>query len=467
MALSYFSRAPILGWRGLLGTALLACIGSVSADNHALILGVRYGSEAAIPGIELDVGHAREIARYWGVDDGKMEHLPGDISEKAFIERLKQYGGRLGSGDALFVYFSGHGARAENPGSSSLRCREGLVFSNQNILWSQDIDLALIGLARKGVRVVFMMDACHSGGVANSRSTRGNRLVAKSYPLSPKNAGAPCSVVSNRRAAIDQEGVRGEDVRDLVTLIAAAQEDEWAWASEQGSLATTGWLECLRNGGRMSLQGLPACVQRHVDQGSSANLQKSHHIQILGPLDTFLHQSVPAAQQGYPADTKPAALARPESLHLVKAAIQAMSSAPPQVRVHAHADGMINIGAPLVLEIETDRPGYLYVLYLEPAGNRRALLFPNDADANNRVTAGQRFKLPRPSWQLEMTGPPGAIEIMALVTRKPLAENGLRRLLHDPPPQPLRNKTRATVNENLLPEIRGGADVVTLQVVKP
>lgn len=73
----------------------------------------------------------------------------------------------------------------------------------------------------------------------------------------------------------------------------------------------------------------------------------------------------------------------------------------------------------LRFSVQSDRPGYLYILMLGTDGQHINLLFPNSLDRDNRANGSQPIKLPRPGWTMMAGGPPGTNEFVALVSERP------------------------------------------------
>ena len=63
--------------------------------------------------------------------------------------------------------------------------------------------------------------------------------------------------------------------------------------------------------------------------------------------------------------------------------------------------------------------GHAYLLMVGSDGKTFDLLFPNAIDRNNVIEPGATLRLPRPSWQLAVEGPPGKDTLLAIVTDSP------------------------------------------------
>ena len=80
----------------------------------------------------------------------------------------------------------------------------------------------------------------------------------------------------------------------------------------------------------------------------------------------------------------------------------------------------LKIGADtLDLRVISDRDGYVYIFYLGTGPDSFYLLFPNQLDGQNRISAGETLKLPAPSWTVNALGPAGKDHILVMVTETP------------------------------------------------
>jgi hypothetical protein len=73
----------------------------------------------------------------------------------------------------------------------------------------------------------------------------------------------------------------------------------------------------------------------------------------------------------------------------------------------------------LRFSVHAARAGYVYVHMVGSDRNNVWMLFPNAADSNNRIEAGQTLTLPRPGWRMEVGGPAGADHFVAIVSDVP------------------------------------------------
>ena len=107
-----------------------------------------------------------------------------------------------------------------------------------------------------------------------------------------------------------------------------------------------------------------------------------------------------------------------------------MQGADSELQVDARADkSTLRIGRePLRLSVRSSHDGYVYLYTGGTEKSHLYLLFPNRIDPNNRIKAGVELLLPRPSWTITASGPPGVNQIVVMVSRSPrdLSGTGLK-----------------------------------------
>ncbi len=84
------------------------------------------------------------------------------------------------------------------------------------------------------------------------------------------------------------------------------------------------------------------------------------------------------------------------------------------------AKSQVEIGRDkLSFTVHSARAGYLYVLMVGTDRRNFWLLFPNQLDADNHVRANGRLDLPRKTWELIVSGPPGTDHFVAVISESP------------------------------------------------
>ena len=78
----------------------------------------------------------------------------------------------------------------------------------------------------------------------------------------------------------------------------------------------------------------------------------------------------------------------------------------------------------LRMKVKAPADGYVYVFQTSEDGKNALMLFPNVADRDHRVRAGQTLDLPRPGWKLVAGGPVGEDQLLVVfsATERDLAQ---------------------------------------------
>ena len=98
-----------------------------------------------------------------------------------------------------------------------------------------------------------------------------------------------------------------------------------------------------------------------------------------------------------------------------------LTGASPQRKVTVQvADNRVRIDRDNIsFSIHSSHAGYVYVHMVGTAGDDFHQLFPNAVDKNNRIAAGARLTLPRPTWPIRAVGPAGTNHFLVMVSDAP------------------------------------------------
>ncbi len=395
-------------WSGFIATA--------HAADYALVMGIgNYKRPSAnLPGIDKDVQAARRIAQSIGVPAANIRTLSdGDVSSDGIRRAMQDMESSIGRGDRVFIYYSGHGGQ-ESASGSGARCTEGMVAYELSLFRDVELEATLARLATKAGQLVMFNDSCFSGGAA-SKATPVPGSVAKYLDLKSvgDNAGYTCGdAVNMKTVSRNLVGTAAAKGNNMV-YIAAAADDEVAFATPNGSAATLAWESCLKssstdtNGsGSLTAGELMRCAQARIKE-----MGFRQTITIEGNKELPL--SFAAA-----AGTPPGPIAQADAVRRSAATLEDIrQAASPTIQVElqlSRPELKINQD-PLDFSIRTNRAGYLYVLHVGPDGKTFDLLFPNQIDQNNQVQPGT-IRLPRPSWRVMAAGPVGEAYVLAIVS---------------------------------------------------
>lgn len=476
---------------GLLATALAALSLGTAAQpvpverntRHALIIGIGQYSDPEVPplkGVVHDMDSARRMARAMAVPDANMRFVR---DAEATAERIRQELGslqqRMGEGDRLFVYFSGHGTRWYDEATRKDGCTEGLLAADGKVLTNVELGERLAPITRKAEKVLVFYDACFSGGVAGE-PFRTRSLTLGASQVTPKftRAGAPeaCAKPSNFKArSLASQMTASRALPQNVVHIAASRPDEVSFDnSASGGFATTAWRDCLLGqardqdgSGAVTVDEITDCAQARVNKGLEGQPGISgQQMTVAGnrsfvpawmgsafasskppapaaattPAPAPAPSPAPAAAPPSPTVVATAPVAAPAPAPVpVPAPAPAPSPAPARVatpaeilaELHAQRDGgravtatsrqpRLKIGKDLLLlDITPAKDGHLYIALAGSDGKSLYLLYPNDLAKDNAVKAGQKLTLPGKGWEIVAGGPAGTETLLVMVTDAP------------------------------------------------
>ena len=416
------------------------------ATNYALIMTIgNYSNpQANLPGIDLDAKNASVIAKSLGVSDTNIQYLSDSkLTAEGFRQAFKELAQRISKGDSVFIYYSGHGTQSDAGGG---KCSEGMVSYDMNAYRDSEIQQNLAELSSKANRVIMMNDSCFSGGLAQSKSTRGiggSVVNPKSYKLTEAATGYTCGDAINMKI-LRNIVPRAKSAGTNLLYIAASQDNEVANASSEGSFATLGWKQCISSktdadhSGALSGEEIKVCTQRFIEER-----RINQHVVLVGNKDlplVFVGDSTTPEIEPVAVATNASSpeLAAPD-LTLNPPTASETTSTPPVANtssfsaanalndLHNAASPAIIVNLklasdklkihtdPLNFTVSTNKSGYLSILQVGSDGKTFNRIFPNDNDQNNYVQAGLTV-LPRATWQIKAGGPVGNSYLLAIIS---------------------------------------------------
>jgi Caspase domain/Domain of unknown function (DUF4384) len=396
--------------------ALFAAIGAWGpvcfAADRALIMTISdYAGVNDLPGVRLDADNARKILAGIGFGSDDLRIVDGTrLTLAGMHDALAQLAHDTADGDRVFVYFSGHGTSY----SVGDRCEQALVSQDLKPFSSREFLRYLTDLRDRTSRVVVVLDACFSGGVAQA-ADQGTRSLS---PLKPKysqlSGTARCSTPVNLTAA-DLAGLRS--LKGAINLernyvyLAAARDNEVAFDDRlRGGVASSALVDCLAavppdvdHSGSVSFGELTVCAQGRINQRYPHDDTRQHLV-ITG------NDGLPvmaAADTPSKTHTNPAA-----TLHDLSQAADARWDvrATPSVRTLAIGRDSFNI------TVTSNRGGFLYIVYVGSDRREFLKLYPTTSAEPNTLQAGQPFTVPK-EWRSD--GPAGTDYLLVLVTPQP------------------------------------------------
>jgi hypothetical protein len=386
-----------------------------SGGRYALLIGIdTYPHARPLMGAVNDVeAMQRALIGDLGVPAANVQVLTNErATRQAMLDALAGIARRTRPGDAVFIYYSGHGwlVRDEDGDESTFnpdeRFDEALVpydvvpwprerayEPNPTLLIDDDISRALGPLP--GRRVAVIMDSCHSGNAL--RSMPGEDVGRSLY----ENAPLPASRFKSldpRKPTLDMGG--------QVVFIAAAQ-----WRQTASDL---GEFHGRRHG------ALTASLLRTIEKAGPG------WANVLSWQSLFRQAREDLLAQGIAAQTpsisgSPLIGRAPVAQFFAPPASAEIAefTAPPAFDVYLEANKyQFLVGEQIELAIESERSGYLYVFDVD-AEKKVTQLFPNQFEQDNALAAGTQVKVPHPRARYQFTAdkPYGTSTIVALVTR--------------------------------------------------
>jgi len=446
-------------------TALTLGVRSLPArsNRHALIIGISRYADAAtppLPGARIDKESATQMARAMQVPVGNIQYLQDDQATGDNIRNaLRELTDKVQDGDRVFIHFSGHGTRYNDPAAGG--CVEALLAydgGQSGTLTNREMANLLKPMTNKTDKLFVMYDACHSGGVvqaASSVRTRGFSNINDVGVLRPKFAsisdecGRPVNV-KTRNLVVEAQS-SGALPQDIIH-VSASRDNEVSFDDElKGGLATQYMRDCmlrdakdLDNSGAISMEEIRMCAQDKINRRMANDANYKPHNLVLNGNANFVPAwfsqisatpvvpvpaPVPAAPPAAAASAPAAAVAvaapppapAPAPLTGQQALRQMFDQRDAKRNVQLSVDKpTLRIGKDAIdLTVQSDRDGYVYVALAGSDNKALYMLFPNELDGNNKIQAGQKLVLPRAGWRVTAGGPVGTDHLMVMVSDAP------------------------------------------------
>jgi hypothetical protein len=359
---------------------------------------------------------------------------------------LKELTDRVQEGDRVFIHYSGHGTRYNDPVAGG--CVEALLAydgGSSGMITNHEVADMLKTITNKTDKLFVMYDACHSGGLAQAATsvrTRGVLNLNDEGLLRPKFAkiteecGRPVNVKT--RNLLVEATATGALPQDIIH-VSASRDNEISFDDElKGGLATQFMRDCmlrdavdLDNSGAISMDEIRQCAQVKINKRMANDVNYKPHNLVLNGNAAFVPAwfsqpstvavSTPVVLPfGAPAAVVPVVLA-PPALTGEKALLQMFDQRDAKRRVQVIVGkDKLKIGEDVLdFSVQSDRAGYVYVALAGSDNKALYLLFPNDLDQNNKIEAGQKIQLPRPNWRVKAGGPVGTDNLLVMVADAP------------------------------------------------
>lgn len=413
-----------------------------SADHVLLITLDHYAPQAglsALDGVHIDRRSALQIATRLGISANQVVTVQ---NEQATLSGIRQALGQLAQqvqvNDQVFVYYSGHGGTR----LQGATCQSSLVtYDNEDLLSEEFFERLSKVRSQLPKRMFVLLDACHSGQFASvAKGATALRAKFRSAKADPQpQCNAPVNFIRQGFERVDKsarlaKGTLNEALGGQFVLLSAAKDNEVAWDGERGGAATDAVLRCLEAGNLISAEGsgfvsteaLRQCAQNRIDGEFSA--QQRQHLVASGQVSAPLLAASPAVSTG------------PSSAANTLEALAANSDPGWQVRMEPYVGKIrredvnapyqwanstrIRIGSSerLQVTVNSQRDGFLYLVYASRESNQFALLFPADRQ-DYFLRANQSPVTINRRWPAEgNSGTPEQDTVLAIVSEQPWPE---------------------------------------------
>jgi hypothetical protein len=194
------------------------------------------------------------------------------------------------------------------------------------------------------------------------------------------------------------------------------------------------------SGNGSTVDAIRACAQQGIDLRLKDNPTfKPHHITISGDVSirpvraelspAYKRTLLAEAEQGVLTNRQAGAKSAQVSLALSaqgwprvdnpqQAFAAIVQKSEPAGALVVSAPQTLKINAQtLQMKVQAPADGFVYVFQSSENGKNAYLLFPNLADRDNRVSAGQTVDLPRASWPLMAGGPEGDDQLLVVFSK--------------------------------------------------
>ena len=155
-------------------TALTLGVRSLPArvNRHALIIGISRYADAGtppLPGARVDKQSATQMAQAMQVPQSNIHYLQDEEATGSSIRKaLQDMTARVQDGDRVFIHYSGHGTRYNDPVAGG--CVEALLAYDGGNITNREMADMLKTITNKTDKLFVMYDACHSGGLVQAAS---------------------------------------------------------------------------------------------------------------------------------------------------------------------------------------------------------------------------------------------------------------------------------------------------------
>ena len=430
-------------------------------NRHALIIGISRYLDSTIPplpGARIDRASATQMATAMQVPASNISYLQDEQATGDNIRKaLRELGDKVQDGDRVFIHYSGHGTRYNDPAIGG--CVESLLAydgGQSGNITNREMTSLLKTITARTDKLFVMYDACHSGGLVNippAVRTRGlgnandEGLLRPKFAAISEECGRPVNVKTrNLMVELNDTGALPQDV----IHISASRDNEISFDDElKGGLATQFVRDCmlrdavdLDKSGAISMEEIRQCAQTKINQRMQNDANYKPHNLVLsgnvGFVPAWFSQTqmatAPVVVPMVQASSLPApqpVVVKPPQVVAVPIAVAPLTGAQALLQMFDQRDAKRKVTVSLAraqlkiaqdtleMSVQSDKSGYVYVALAGSDNKSVYMLFPNDLDQNNKIEAGQTLQLPRANWHVKAGGPVGHNNLLVFVADGP------------------------------------------------
>ncbi len=390
---------------------------SIRAEDKALLIGIGdYEAASYLPGIHKDVSMMETVVQKLGYQNVEVL-LNHQVTYQRLIKALKSLPRGITANDRVLIYFSGHGTQVpDDNADESDKLDEVLVAHDaqftqtrenplKNVLRDDEFGELLAAIPSRNIYV--FIDACNSGTSTKSLDFGATQNVAKvwKYPGLSDNSGI-------NKGSFRVEPVKASTNNANYVLLSAAQDDEYAQASPDGSYFTLGIYNAIMNlsdNDVITMRDLEEKTSDYIRRKLSDSPEQIHRPNLLGEPQLW-NQNMKQRFTGE-VETLWDILER-----LVADKISQGSSQSLKIRTNRKE---YRVGDLLTIECRVNMDGYINVLNVGRNDQEATVLYPNKYHQDNRVQTGTTIKIPGEDdkFQLPAQEPLGENLIVVFVSR--------------------------------------------------
>jgi hypothetical protein len=393
-------------------TALLS--NPILAEDRALLIGVgdyTHSSVPDLPGIDLDISIMEKNAKRMGFDAIKIlrdEHATLNNVVHTMDDFLVK---GVSADDRVLIYYSGHGTRIPdtNGDETEDQADEVLVMhdaelntingrpSVSGVLLDDDFNALLKKIPSRNVLI--LIDACNSGTMTKgliTESVLGDNLTTVSKFLS--YPGMPLVSKGNFMPTQAQTS-------DNYVAISAAGDDEFAQATDKGSLFTLGLQLALNKAEKDKTPITPTELKNQAD----AFIQQENK---RAPFTPRLTGNASLAQKAI--KIRPSDQGHGDNWQRLQQLARQAEPLTLRINQKTYAEG-----EKLVITIDNQQSGYLNVINVGPK-DEPTILFPNQYNPDAKISSDVSIPTPQMPFELTAMPPYGPSLVVAFFTEQPL-----------------------------------------------